>query len=112
MLRNSSCCTRPRKSAQVSGLVRPGLLSSSKNTRPESCSASRVTHRAGSPLKIGARLPLKDLSDPNIRADWAYFTDRVRPLLSGSGVELVGAVSDGRKAAFLGGALALLFPID
>ena len=58
------------------------------------------------------RLPLKDLSDPNIRADWAYYTDRVRPLLSGSGVELVGEVSDGEKASFLGGALALLFPIN
>ena len=47
-----------------------------------------------------------------IRADWAYYTDSVRPLHSGLGVELVGEVSDGEKAAFLGGALALLFPID
>ena len=63
-------------------------------------------------MKIGARLPLKDLSNPNIRADWAYYTDSVRPLHFGLGVELVGEVSDGEKAAFLGGALALLFPID
>ena len=38
--------------------------------------AIRIAQRAGLPLKVGARLPLKDLSDPNVRADWEYYERR------------------------------------
>jgi len=36
----------------------------------------------------------------------------IRPLLKGRGVEYIGEVNDSEKQAFLGGASALLFPID
>jgi glycosyltransferase involved in cell wall biosynthesis len=74
--------------------------------------AIRIAQRAGLPLKVGARLPLKDLNDPNVRADWEHYERDVKPLLGGGGVEFVGEVGDADKSAFLGGALALLNPID
>jgi glycosyltransferase involved in cell wall biosynthesis len=74
--------------------------------------AIKIAQRAGIPLKVGARLPLRDTNDPNVRADWDYYLDRVKPLLDSPGVEFVGEVSEGEKSAFLGGALALLNPID
>ncbi len=45
-------------------------------------------------------------------ADRAYFEQVVRPLLAGPGVEFIGEVGDERKAELLGGARALLFPVD
>jgi glycosyltransferase involved in cell wall biosynthesis len=45
-------------------------------------------------------------------ADRAYFEREVVPLLDHPLVEFVGEIGDAAKAAFLGGALALLFPID
>jgi glycosyltransferase involved in cell wall biosynthesis len=74
--------------------------------------AIRIAQRAGIALKVGARLPLKDLNDPNVRADWEHYERDVKPLLGGGGVEFVGEVGDEEKSAFLGGALALLNPID
>ena len=74
--------------------------------------AIRIAQRAGIPLKIGARLPLDDLNDPNVRADWEYYRDRVKPLIGGSGIEFVGEVGEAEKSEFLGNALALLNPID
>ena len=64
------------------------------------------------PLKVGARLPLKDMNDPNVRADWEHYERDVKPLLGEGGVELVGEVGDAEKSEFLGNALALLNPID
>jgi glycosyltransferase involved in cell wall biosynthesis len=46
------------------------------------------------------------------RVDAAYFRETIEPLLGGSGAEFIGEVGDADKAAFLGGAKALLFPID
>jgi glycosyltransferase involved in cell wall biosynthesis len=74
--------------------------------------AIRIAQRAGLPLKVGARLPLNDLSDANVRADWEHYERDVKPLLGGGGVELVGEVGDAEKSEFLGNALALLNPID
>ncbi len=74
--------------------------------------AIRIAERAGLPLKVGARLPLRDTSAPNARADWEYYEGTVKPLLNAGHVELVGEVGDDDKAEFLGNALALLFPID
>src|SRR5215210_3324714 len=74
--------------------------------------AIQIAQRAGLPLKVGARLPLQDTNDPNVRADWDYYRDRVKPLLGNAGVEFVGEIGDHEKADFLGHALALLFPID
>jgi glycosyltransferase involved in cell wall biosynthesis len=74
--------------------------------------AIAVAREAGLPLKIGARLPLRDTRDPNVRADWDYYEGVVKPLLGAGHVELVGEVSSEDKAEFLGQALALLNPID
>ena len=38
--------------------------------------AIRIAQRAGIPLKVGARLPLQDLNDPNVRADWEHYRAR------------------------------------
>lgn len=74
--------------------------------------AIRVARRAGLPLKIGARMPLPYTHDPNVRADWEYYEQVVRPLLDGQAVELVGQVGGEEKNRLLGGAEALLFPIN
>jgi glycosyltransferase involved in cell wall biosynthesis len=74
--------------------------------------AIQIAKRAGLPLKVGARMPLRDLRDPDTRAEWEYYTDIVKPMLEQAGVELVGEVGDKDKSEFLGNALALLNPID
>ena len=45
-------------------------------------------------------------------ADRAYFEDKIEPLLMSAFVEYVGEIGDAEKSGFLGGADALLFPID
>jgi glycosyltransferase involved in cell wall biosynthesis len=74
--------------------------------------AIRVAKLAGLPLKVAARLPLKDTSNPVIRADREYYEEVVLPLLQGGEVEMVGEIGDAEKPELLGNALALLFPID
>ncbi len=55
------------------------------------------------PLKIAAKV------DP---ADQEYFAEEIQPLLDHPQVEFIGEISEEEKSAFLGGARALLFPID
>jgi glycosyltransferase involved in cell wall biosynthesis len=55
------------------------------------------------PLRIAAKI------DP---ADRAYFEREIAPLLRQAHVDFIGEIGDADKAAFLGGAKALLFPID
>ena len=54
-------------------------------------------------LKIAAKVD---------RADEAYFESEIEPLLDDPLIEFVGEIGDADKPAFLGGARALLFPID
>ena len=65
--------------------------------------AIAIARRAGYPLRIAAKV------DP---ADREYFERRIEPLLELDGVEYLGEASEAEKAALIGGALALLFPID
>lgn len=65
--------------------------------------AIAVARRIGVPLRIAAKV------DP---ADRAYFDREIRPLLDDPLVEFIGEIGDRDKPAFLGGAMALLFPID
>jgi glycosyltransferase involved in cell wall biosynthesis len=65
--------------------------------------AIAVARRLGLPLRIAAKVDA---------ADRAYFAREIEPLLAGGGVEYLGEIGGEAKAAFLGGALALLFPID
>jgi glycosyltransferase involved in cell wall biosynthesis len=65
--------------------------------------AIAAAKRAGIRLKIAAKV------DP---VDRDYFEGEIRRLLDHPLIEFVGEIGDADKPAFLGGALALLFPID
>jgi glycosyltransferase involved in cell wall biosynthesis len=65
--------------------------------------AMAIAIRSGIPLKMAAKVD---------RQDRDYFEARIRPFLSHPLVEFVGEIGEDRKEEFLGGALALLFPID
>ena len=76
-----------------------GRISSEKGIEQ----AIRIARAHGLPLKIAAKVD---------KVDEAYFRERVKPLLDAPGVEFIGEINEHDKAAFLGEALALLFPID
>ncbi|ROR32796.1 glycosyltransferase family 4 protein [Inmirania thermothiophila] len=65
--------------------------------------AIEIARRAGMEIRLAAKI------DP---LHQAYFDERIRPLLRLPGVEYVGEVDERGKAELLGGAAALLFPID
>ncbi len=65
--------------------------------------AIRIARAAGMTLKIAAKVS---------EADRPYFEAVIVPMLAGGGVELVGEISEAKKASFLSGAAALLMPID
>jgi glycosyltransferase involved in cell wall biosynthesis len=65
--------------------------------------AIEIARRTGRRLKIAAKVD---------RVDRDYFNDRIKPLLNDPAVEFVGEVNEVEKDEFLGGATALLFPID
>ena len=73
--------------------------------------AIRIARRAGLPIRIAAREPLPFRDDPEVRRDWEYYEQVVRPLLREPGVEFVGEVGGEDKDVFLRDAAALLFPI-
>jgi glycosyltransferase involved in cell wall biosynthesis len=65
--------------------------------------AIEIARALGLPLKIAAKID---------KVDAAYFEETIQPMLTGLGAEYIGEISDAQKNAFLGEALALLFPID
>ncbi len=67
--------------------------------------AIEIAHRSGLPLKIAAKID---------KVDEAYFDSVVQPLLKEhrGRVEFIGEINDAQKQDFLGGAKALLFPIN
>jgi glycosyltransferase involved in cell wall biosynthesis len=65
--------------------------------------AIEVAKRVGLPLRIAAKVDA---------ADRAYFAREIEPLLDHPLIDFIGEIGDAEKADFLGGALALLFPID
>jgi glycosyltransferase involved in cell wall biosynthesis len=74
--------------------------------------AIQIARLAGMPLKVAARMPLRDRSEPEISRDWEYYENVVKPLFDEGDVEFVGEVNDAEKVGFLGRACALLNPID
>jgi len=90
-----------RPSAQAPGGYLAFLGRISPEKRPDR--AIMMARAAGIPLKIAAKVD---------RADEAYFRTQIEPLLEGPGVEFIGEINDELKTQFLGGAQALLFPID
>lgn len=65
--------------------------------------AIAIAKKVGIPLKIAAKV---DAADAN------YFHDEIEPLLDHPLIEFLGEIGGPRKSAFLGGAKALLFPIN
>lgn len=65
--------------------------------------AIEIAKRSNLPLQLAAKV------DP---PDRAYLEDKIAPLLNDPLIEFVGEIGEGEKSAFLGDALALLFPID
>ncbi|MDA8381738.1 MAG: glycosyltransferase family 4 protein [Betaproteobacteria bacterium] len=65
--------------------------------------AIEIARRAAVPLKIAAKVD---------RVDRDYFEETIKPLLAQPGIEFIGELGERAKSAFLGQALALLFPID
>jgi glycosyltransferase involved in cell wall biosynthesis len=60
--------------------------------------------------KLGKRLKIAAKVDA---ADRVYYEDKIKPLIDGNPlIEFIGEIGDHQKSAFLGGAEALLFPID
>jgi glycosyltransferase involved in cell wall biosynthesis len=45
------------------------------------------------------------------RGERRFFTEQLQPMIDGEQVRLIGEVNDRQKEGFLGGALAMLFPI-
>jgi glycosyltransferase involved in cell wall biosynthesis len=62
-----------------------------------------IARRAGLPLRVAAKID---------DADREYYAARIEPLLRDPLVEFIGEIGEDQKQEFLGGALALLFPID
>ncbi len=85
--------------------AKPGYLAFLGRIAPEKCpdKAIRIARRAGIPLKIAAKVD---------RVDEAYFREKIRPMIDGRHVELIGEIGDADKSDFLSGAIALLMPID
>ena len=73
----------------------------SPEKRPDRAIA--MAKRLGRRLKIAAKVDAVDLK---------YFKGEIEPLLDDPLIEFVGEIGDGQKSAFLGGADALIFPID
>jgi glycosyltransferase involved in cell wall biosynthesis len=65
--------------------------------------AIEIANRLRVPLKIAAKID---------RADRVYYEREIAPLLASPFVEYLGEIGECEKPAFLGGARALLFPID
>jgi glycosyltransferase involved in cell wall biosynthesis len=74
----------------------------SPEKRPDRAIA--IAKAAGLPLKIAAKVD---------SADKQYFTEVIEPLIAGDpSIEFIGEINERQKSIFLGGAEALLFPID
>lgn len=65
--------------------------------------AITIAKRVGMKLKIAAKVD---------RVDREYFESTIKPMLDDPLIEFLGEIGDDDKAAFLGNAYAMLFPID
>ncbi len=85
--------------------VKPAYLAFLGRIAPEKSPdrAIRIARRAGIPLKMAAKID---------RVDETYYRERIRPMIDGRHVELIGEIGDADKPDFLSGAVALLTPID
>jgi glycosyltransferase involved in cell wall biosynthesis len=65
--------------------------------------AIRLACGAARPLRIAAKIP---------RSQQPFFREKIEPLIDNRDIRFLGEISETRKSEFLGGAAALLFPID
>jgi glycosyltransferase involved in cell wall biosynthesis len=72
-----------------------------KEKGPEA--AIRLAKGTGIPLRMAAKIP---------RSETRYYKERLRPMIDGEQIKLVGELNDSAKGDLLRGASALLFPID
>jgi glycosyltransferase involved in cell wall biosynthesis len=86
-----SCVNHPRPPDRAQ------ILRSRTSTAPFGSPALDI------PIKIAAKID---------KVDEAYFRATIAPLFNQPGVEYVGEIDERAKSAFLGGASALLFPVD
>jgi len=73
----------------------------SRDKRPDR--AIDIARRSGLKLKLAAKIGDDDR---------AYFHDNIEALIDGDRIDYVGEITEDEKAAFLGNAAGLLFPID
>ena len=73
----------------------------SRDKRPDR--AIEIARRAGLKLKLAAKIGDDDRP---------YFRETVEPLIDGDRIDYVGEIDETEKAAFLGNAAGLVFPID
>jgi glycosyltransferase involved in cell wall biosynthesis len=88
------CCDRPGDYLAFIGRISP-------EKRVDR--AVEIARRAGLRLRVAAKVDA---------ADQAYFHREIEPLFRDPIVEFVGEIGERNKGAFLGGARAVLFPID
>ena len=111
---------RPLASASWAGTVHHGMTTDIYEFHPQSEGylaflgrispekrpdrAIAIAKRLGKTLKIAAKVDA---------ADQRYFQDKIEPLILGDPlIQFIGEIGDHQKSEFLGGAEALLFPID
>jgi glycosyltransferase involved in cell wall biosynthesis len=110
---------RPLASANWAATVQHGMAAQIYDFHPENqgylaflgrISPEKRPDRAIAIAKAtGKRLKMAAKVDA---ADRTYFEEQIEPLLDHPLIEFIGEIGDAQKSAFLGGAEALLFPID
>lgn len=96
----------PRNLLSFSPEPREGYLAFLGRISPEKGPdrAIEIARRAGLPLRIAAKID---------KADRPYWETVVEPMIRNAPeVEFIGEIRESEKASFLGGARALLFPVD
>jgi glycosyltransferase involved in cell wall biosynthesis len=73
------------------------------------CPEKRVDRAIAIAKTVGIKLKIAAKID---KADREYFQRTIEPMLDHPLIEFIGEIGDAEKAAFLGNAFALLFPID
>ena len=96
----------PRDLLAFNAAPRDGYLAFLGRISPEKRPdrAIEIAVRSGIHLKIAAKID---------RVDQPYWEEKIEPLVKAHpNIEYIGEITDRQKAEFLGGASALLFPID
>jgi len=92
---------QPDFEADTDGAYLAFLGRLSRDKRPDR--AIEIARRAGLKLKLAAKIGDDDRP---------YFRETVEPLIDGDRIDYVGEIDETEKAAFLGNAAGLVFPID